>query len=118
MKRDMDLFRKLLLTIEERPFSGQWTSVEVEGYNKQEVTYHAMLAEEAGFINATFLLADDFVVERLTYAGHEFLDAARSDTLWQKAKQMLLKNAGALTVEGLKLALSHLMESAAKGIAV
>lgn len=58
---------------------------------------------------------ENFLIDRLTYAGHEFLDAARQDTLWQKAKQMVLKNAGTLTVEALKIALSHLMQSAAQG---
>lgn len=39
-------------------------------------------------------MMDGFVVRRLTYAGHEFLDAAREDKLWNKAKQNVLSNAG------------------------
>ena len=41
--------------------------------------------------------------KRLTYAGHQFLDAARSDTVWQKAKSLVAKSTGTLTLEGLKL---------------
>lgn len=120
MKRDMDLFRKVLFEVEAiPPDMVHWMQFTVEGYSQDEVAYHARLAHDAGFILARFLPGtNDFAVQRLTYAGTEFLDAARSDTLWHKAKQTLLKNAGVLTVEGLKLALSHLMESAAKGIAV
>jgi hypothetical protein len=48
---------------------------------------------------------------RLTYSGHEFLDAARSDTVWQKAKAWALKSTGTLTLEGLKLALPHVVKA-------
>jgi len=107
MKRDMDLFRALLLEIEKLPANGKWTGIEVEGYSPEEVAYHIRLAQDAGFIIAKFLVdeADIFMVERLTYTGHEFLDAARQDTLWQKAKEIVLSNAGTLTVEALKTAL-------------
>ena len=119
MKRDMDLFRSVLLKVEELPRT-DWHHIRVEGYTLDEVGYHAKLAEDAGFIEAKFLAGTthEFVVRRLTYAGHEFLDAARQDTLWQKAKQIVLKNAGTLTVEAMKNALAHLMKNAAHGIAV
>ena len=113
MKRDMDLFRALLLEIEKLPANGKWTGIEVEGYSPEEVAYHIRLAQDAGFIIAKFLVdeADIFMVERLTYTGHEFLDAARQDTLWQKAKEIVLSNAGTLTVEALKTALAMLMHN-------
>jgi hypothetical protein len=41
--------------------------------------------------------------KRLTYSGHKFLDAARSDTVWHKAKAVTLKSTGTLTLEGLKI---------------
>jgi hypothetical protein len=120
MKRDMDCLRALLLKIEELPSNGIWSGVEVEGYSPAQVAYHAHLAQDAKFIVARFLLdeADVFMVERLTYAGHEFLDAAREDKLWNKAKETVLKNAGTLTVESLKIALSMLMQKAAQGMIV
>jgi len=120
MKRDMDLFRALLLEIEKLPANGKWTGIEVEGYSPEEVAYHIRLAQDAGFIIAKFLVdeADIFMVERLIYTGHEFLDAARQDTLWQKAKEIVLSNAGTLTVEVLKTALAMLMHKAAQGKAV
>jgi hypothetical protein len=117
----MDLFRSLLLKAEEQPFKGQVNGQYVSfgsipGYSREEVMYHAQLAQDAGFIEVTFLLSDDFFVHRLTYAGHEFLDAAREDRLWKKAKQTVLSNAGTLTVEALKTALSILMQQAARGM--
>lgn len=116
MKRDMDLFRALLLKVEEQPLGGQQTSIEIPGHSKDELIYHAQLAQDAGFIEATFLLSDDFIVHRLTFAGHEFLDAAREDKLWNKAKHTVLSGTGTLTVEALKIALSMLMQQAVRGM--
>lgn len=123
MKRDMDLFRSLLLKVEEQPFTKEFTGEyksfgAIPGYSREEVIYHAQLAQDAGFIEAKFLPGDDFFVQRLTYAGHEFLDAAREDKLWNKAKQTVLSNAGTLTVEALKIALSMLMQQAARGMMI
>jgi hypothetical protein len=115
MKRDMDLFRSLLLKVEEQPVNGPLTTPEVPGHSEDEVRYHAQLAQDAGFIEADFMM-DGFIVERLTFAGHEFLDAAREDRLWNKAKQTVLSNAGTLTVEALKTALSLLMQQAARSM--
>jgi hypothetical protein len=53
------------------------------------------------------------MVQRLTYEGHELLDAARSDT---KAKATVMKNAGTLTLEALKATLAILMKHAATKI--
>lgn len=120
MKRDMDCFRAVLLKIEELPSYTIMKGTEVEGYSAEQTGYHIKLAQDAGFIVAKSL--DDeagiFMVERLTYAGHEFLDAARDDTLWQKAKQTVMKNTGTLTVEALKIALAQLIHNAAPGIGI
>lgn len=119
MKRDMDLFRMLLLEVEKQPFeeSGYVSKPAVAGFSEEEVCYHAHLAQDAGFIEATFLPGTtEFMVKRLTFAGHEFLDAAREDKLWNKAKHTVLSNAGTLTVEALKTALSLLMQQAARGM--
>jgi hypothetical protein len=121
MKRDMDLLRALLLKVEETPAgtptgTGRWFKIAVDGYTADEVCYNALLAKDAGLIEAKFLGgSNEFVVQRLTFAGHEFLDAAREDKVWNKAKQTILSNAGALTLEAMKTALSMLMQHAAHG---
>ena len=53
--------------------------------------------------------------KRLTYSGHEFLDAARGDTVWHKAKALTLKSTGTLTLEGLKIALPHVVKALIQG---
>lgn len=118
MKRDMDLIREVLLKVEELPFDGGFHEITVEGRTDDEVTYHVMLLHEAGFIEAQDLTTMDCICwkpKRLTYSGHEFLDAARSDTVWQKAKEWTKKTTGTLTLEGLKVALPYVVKALISG---
>ena len=77
------------------------------------------LLHEAGLLDAHDLSnSKDKLVwlpSRLTYAGHEFLDAARKDTLWQKAKAITLEKSGGLSFEALKAVLLKLAVDAATG---
>jgi hypothetical protein len=41
----------------------------------------------------------DFFVQRLTWEGHEFLDAIRSDTVWQKTKKAFSEQGVSMTFE-------------------
>ena len=52
----------------------------------------------------------DFHVLRLTWAGHEFLDQVRSDTVWEKTKALVLKNTGSLSLEAVKIALPMIIK--------
>jgi hypothetical protein len=118
MKRDMDLVREVLLKVEELPFDGRFYDVKIEGRSDDEITYHVMLLHEAGFIEAIDLSTLGGLCwkpKRLTYNGHEFLDAARSDTVWQKAKAVTLKSTGTLTLDGLKIALPHVIKALIQG---
>jgi hypothetical protein len=115
MKRDMDLIRAILLEVEKSPSPGG-SRIEILGHSREELYYNAQQAQDAGLIDARFLPnSDEFHVLRLTYAGHEFLDAARNDTLWAKAKETVIKNTGTLTLEGVKIALSTLIKHAMGG---
>jgi hypothetical protein len=115
MKRDMDLIRTMLLEVE-KSSSPSGCRIEMPGYGREDLYYNAMLAREAGCIDAKFLPnSTEFHVLRLTYAGHEFLDAARNDTLWAKAKEIVTKQTGTLTLEALKIALSTLIKNALGG---
>jgi hypothetical protein len=51
----------------------------------------------------------------MLYSGHEFLDATRSDTVWEKAKTGVVKSTGVMTLEGLKGALPLVMKSLIAG---
>jgi hypothetical protein len=104
MKRDMELFREVLLKVEEIPFDGASHDIAVDGRSPNEIAYHVMLLHEAGFIEALDL-GVCWKPVRLTYSGHEFLDAARNDGVWEKARTAVVESTGILTIEGLKVAL-------------
>ena len=113
MKLDPDLVRQILLKVEEFPFDGAFHDVEIEGRTENEIDYHVMLLHEAGLLEAldlSTLSGPCWKPTRLTYDGHQFLDAARSDTVFQKAKAWSLKSTGTLTLEGLKFALPHVVK--------
>jgi len=39
-----------------------------------------------------------YVIQRLTSAGHDFLDASRNDTIWAKFKKRAAKFGGSLSI--------------------
>jgi hypothetical protein len=92
MKRDMDLIRKLMLRLEELDGTGISNSNLLEGYGAEEVMYHNYLLANAGLaIGCDSSSGDSFLpqwyLNALTWDGHEFLDAARNETNWKKAKE-------------------------------
>jgi len=114
----MELIRALLFEVEKLPYDGAFHDISVQGYSENEITYHVLLAYEAGLIDATDLTNTDGVCwkpKRLTYEGHEFLDSARSDTVWSKAKERLLSTSGTITLEALKVLLPQMLIKLAGG---
>jgi hypothetical protein len=94
MKRDMDLIRQILANTEARDFeSGE----PPEPYQAQTVeeAYQIALMNDAGLVLADCTSETGTPVGatifRLTWAGHDFLDAARDDAIWKKAKDTILK---------------------------
>ena len=113
MKRDMDLIREILFAVEKHDAAGGWITVEIEGHSQNEINYHMVLLKDAGLMDAAVMGSQqDLHVQpiRLTWAGHEFIDAARSGKVWEGAKAFALKTTGTLTLEGIKLAIPHVMK--------
>lgn len=109
MKRDMDLIRTLLMNTEALPDTNGHP-ISAEGHGAAEICEHVRLAQEAGLLEARFLPGStECAVLRLTWAGHEFVDAARESRIWEKAKEMAMRTAEGVTIVSLKVALAHLM---------
>jgi len=118
MKRDMDLAREILLQMEKAPYDGTWHFVAVEGHSPEEVTYHVMLLDQAGLIEAENLSSMDgaeWAPKTLTWAGHEFLDASRDNNRWENAKRILKDKGVDLTFDILKDVLTTLLKNAVFG---
>jgi len=109
----MDLVRKILLAIDEcdDPW-GPKDSIQVEGYSDEVISYHVKLLAQAGLIEAddvSEMGPDGFSwwAGSLTWEGHEFLEAVRDETRWNKTKKSVSEKAGGLMFEVLKFALTQ-----------
>ncbi len=89
MKRDLDLIRTILLQVEEK--DRRFSPEEVEGHSLEKVDYHLVLLLEAGLIGGSKFsngfVSSSVLVTQLTWSGHDFLDAARNKSIWEKAKK-------------------------------
>ena len=113
MKRDLDLSRKILLEIESRD-EVSVPSDDPEDYRR--IAYHLLQLQEGGLITgiaATESVGGELLVHvatqpRLTWAGHEFLDAARSEKLWNEAMEKSGSVVGTVNFAVLTQLLVHL----------
>lgn len=90
MKRDWDLVRAILLTVEGLPPDESLDDLSIAGFDGRVVDHHVALMIEADLLHGTSYGSLDAVVSGhtitgLTWAGHDFLDKARDDVLWRKA---------------------------------
>ena len=119
MKRDPDLVRNILLALENKASSNDAITAKkmmIDGWSEEEVNYHLLLLVEAGYIRGKDSSSDNrtiVFVTRLTWEGHEFLDAARDDERWEKAKSSISK-VGGWSFEVIKPILIELAKDAIK----
>ena len=102
MKRDMDLCREIMQQIADSPSLNERVEVAVEGRSDDEVTYQLHIMRQAELVEAIDCSSKEgmaYIPLRLTWKGNEFLDAARDDTVWNKAKGRFAKTAGAITFD-------------------
>jgi hypothetical protein len=115
MKRNWDTVRELLLKVEECTLPTEM--VRLSDFPKEraaEISYHMRLLMDAGLVDGQMVdtigpEAKDFLGQRLTWEGHEFLDTIRSNSVWEKTKKKFIEG-------GLEMSLD-LVKSAAKEIA-
>jgi hypothetical protein len=105
MKRDMDLVRLMLLRTEAIGVdedAGARYHAECEQHDVAVRAHHIAIMIEAGLVVGvtTNDQSRDLargIIFRLTWQGHEFLDAARNETTWKKAKDTFFRPAAAWT---------------------
>jgi len=103
MTRDMDLIREILLRLEGMRIEGEYNAVRVHdpvfagleadpeaiGYQLKLLINHGLIASRSKNHPAA-----GFIFEGLTWAGHDFLDAVRSDDIWKRTKAAAQKVGG------------------------
>ena len=75
-------------------------------YNKEytpaELFYHCTLLEDAGYLEThprNKPILRSFSIRRITWDGHEFLDAIRDEGTWKKTKEFVSKKVGSAPLE-------------------
>lgn len=116
MKLNYDCVRDALLFIESIDYINESESGIIEfeevdisclytnlpEYKHEDIYYALFNLEQAGLINASSLDADsgvcDYVVNYITYSGHEFLEHIKPTTIWESTKSTLSK-VGAISID-------------------
>lgn len=100
MKRNMELVRKILIYMSEnsRDFNVEWGEA-IPGYSREEILHHVHLMGEGNLVNTinATTLNDALPLAypmSITWNGHEFLDAIRDPSVWEKANASVIKPAG------------------------
>ncbi len=92
MKRDMELIRQILLRIESWDHWRQ-SGFEMCGYEQDEVDHNVGLLISRGLIDGHLKRRGSgkprLIVGQLEWEGHDFLDAIRSESIWEKTKDYL-----------------------------
>ena len=101
MKRDMELIRKLLLHLEEH---NEFPDAKSYGPPPLDVLRHVGLLVDAGLVSGIEVEESVAGIKgivlmpepRLTWAGHEFVDAARDEAIWHTAIDRTKKVSGSV----------------------
>jgi hypothetical protein len=105
-----DLVRALLLYFEAkqefRPIKSK--EIAIAGYDSRAIVYHIDLMYEGGFLSCEPVTSStsnrliEAIPFRLTWKGHEFLDAMRNEGIWKQVKATLRSKAIGVTFDMLK----------------
>ena len=101
MERNLDIVREIFIGVESSDPGKEGKSLEElnNDYGKDVIDYHVTILVEAGLILGVDMTTlgdryNSYIIQRLTWEGHEFLDAAKDSKNWEKAKTALGKLAG------------------------
>ena len=125
MKRDMELVRKILFSIEEEYDGESLYCLRVDGYDKITVVEHCKMLYEHGLINEFIPIQADngpvivFYVGNMTWDGYDLLEKIREDTVWNKTKDVITQKGLPMVVDVIKDVasgvISAIVEGAIKG---
>ncbi|MEO0738524.1 MAG: DUF2513 domain-containing protein [Cyanobacteria bacterium J06649_12] len=115
MNRDPELIREILLRVEELSIGQFLANIEIDGYGSDVIGEHVRLLQEAGFIDAQLSKASSsmgvtivagYAINRLLNDGHDFIENAKNDTVWKKAREQVAEKTGDVSLGVLKAVLA------------
>src|SRR5437773_11506470 len=100
VKRSMDLVRTILMRLESSPDVWPGNDLGIKAYPTEEIGYHAHIMMQAGLIEGMEVTRNgsagpEAIPTCLTWKGHEFLDRARDQDRWNRARAIIAKVGGA-----------------------
>jgi hypothetical protein len=100
MQRNMDLVRMILMRMESSPTGRVPQDLQIMSFPPEQVAYHAHIMKQEGLIEGVDLThmrsaGPEVMPTSLTWKGHEFLDLARDQDRWNRAKATIAKLGGA-----------------------
>lgn len=111
MKLNMDCIRSILIAIESMNYGDVYTVSKLHDdlpvYSEDELNYHCLQLIDAGFLDAKAINVLGSTtpqigrIHDLTFSGHQFLADIRSDTTWNKTKD-IAKSAGVESLHAIK----------------
>lgn len=114
MVRDMDLVRDILRAVEEQQKSVVWPGkITMEGRLKseEELIYHVDLMIESEILKGNVVRwpdgKRDYVIESITWKGHDFLDNSRSESIWKTVKEKIAKSGISVSMDVISMMLKE-----------
>ena len=105
----MDLVRNILLALESSNRQPDSSTIRIAGYTGHTITEHVRLLMEAGLVEGTQAYCIEHKLKwielRLTWSGHDFVDAARNDSIWVETLSAVRSRIGGAPFEALKMLL-------------
>ncbi|AVI28715.1 DUF2513 domain-containing protein [Bacillus velezensis] len=92
MKRDFDLIREILITLENDNNPESWKVIQLEERDQKVISYHVKLLTEAGLIEGKDTNLNPgfwWYARSLTNQGHDFLDTIKNETTYSKIKEKM-----------------------------
>ena len=117
MKRDMDLVRAILLSIEELDAGSGceiwnlYQSIKTQGldFDNQIIDYHLERMKQASLIDYRERKVFNGTIIgpiKLSWEGHDFLDLSRDSDIWEKYKEKIGEKISSLSFELVKSSLT------------
>lgn len=110
IKRDLDLIRRMLLKMES--LDSSYGTIRLNAFkgmcgDEAVLSLHVHLLLDAGLIEATDMIytgngVDDFLITRMTFAGYDYLDSIRSDSVWNEVKKKIASVGDSVSLEIVK----------------
>jgi hypothetical protein len=108
MVRNWDMIREILVRFEEK--SSEEKALQLRDWPEDtqlEISYNVEQLIEAGLLHGRMVETlgpgpSDFIVFRLSWEGHDFLDAIKNDTVWNKTKETFVSKGISMTFDLVK----------------